>query len=174
MKEDFPKRRTTRLKHFDYSTTGAYFITICTKDRRHLLSDIVGTGVPDGPYVKLTQYGEIVEKTINQLNDFYDHISIDDYVIMPNHIHLIVFINNKKKSGIGPSGTPVPTAQNSALSKFISTMKRFSNKECGESLWQLRSYDHVIRDQADYDKRVKYIYENPMRWHFDELYFEEK
>ena len=76
----------------------------------------------------------------------------------------------------GQSGTPVPTnieRANSACSQFASTFKRFCNKEYGESIWQARFNDHIIRNRADYEEHVKYIYENPMRWYYDELYAEE-
>ena len=170
---DYKCRKTTRLEFFDYSSVGAYFITICTQNKEHLLSQIilkdsfVGTGVLDGPqtskeiFVELTEYGKIADKYINQLNDFYDNISVDDYVIMPNHIHLLINIHDN-----GPSGTPVPTElvcvktpmQNSVVSRFISTLKRFCNKEYGKNIWQMRSFDHVIRDNKDYELHIKYIH----------------
>ena len=169
--DELKKRKTTRLPIADYNSVGAYFITICTQNRRCILSQIVGTGVLDGPQIKLTKYGEIADKYIHQLNDFYNNIKIERYVIMLNHIHLLLFINPNDN---GPSGTPDPTVQNSIVSRFISTFKRFSNKEYGENIWQYRSNDHIIRNHQDYEKHVKYIYENPMRWHYDELYSEEQ
>ena len=172
--EEYVKRKTPRLQNFDYSSCGAYFITICTENRRCILSNIVGTGVPDCPCVQLTKYGEIAEKYIKQLDAFYDHISIDSYVIMPNHIHIMLFIHsNGQLNEIqenGQSRTPVPTKANSVYSQFISTFKRFCNKEYGVNIWQSRSYDHVIRDRRDYDEHTKYIYENPIRWQYDKLY----
>ncbi len=82
----FPKRKPTRLKNYDYSTSGAYFITICTENRRKILS-VVGGDVHDAPQcVQLLPYGTIAEKYIRQLNDFYEDIKVDQYVIMPNHI----------------------------------------------------------------------------------------
>ena len=177
---EIPTRKTTRLETFDYNSVGAYFITICTQDKAHLLSQVklsyVGTGVPDGPQanreiiVELTEYGKIADKYINQLNDFYESISVDDYIIMPNHIHLLINIREN-----GPSGTPVPTelvciensTQNSVISRFISTFKRFCNKEYGKNIWQMRSYDHIIRDEKDYEFHIKYIHENPLKWYFN-------
>ena len=82
MESNLPKRKNIRLKVIDYNCSGAYFITICTKDRRAILSSIVGTGVLDGPQIKLTQYGDIADKYIKQLNEFYDNMSIESYVIM--------------------------------------------------------------------------------------------
>ena len=72
--EEYAKRKTPRLQGFDYNSVGTYFITICTQNRRCILSHIVGTGVLDCPQVELTKYGEIAEKYIKQLDDFYDHI----------------------------------------------------------------------------------------------------
>ena len=117
--DNLPKRKTTRLSNYDYSKPGAYFITICTKDRQCILSDIVGTDVPDGPKILLTKYGEIAEKYIREMNDFYTNISVDKYVIMPNHIHFLIQIHPtenaatntlntepSRTSDIGPSRTP--------------------------------------------------------------------
>ena len=161
-------RHNTRLPAYDYSTPGAYFLTICVENRKCLLSRIVGTGVLDGPDIELLPYGKVAAKYIDQLNNFYDNLSIDSYVIMPNHIHILLRVLE------GPSRTPVPTLQNSTLSRFVSTFKRFCNKEYGKNIWQDRSYDHIIRDQADYDKHLQYIYENPFGWTKDELYINEE
>ena len=168
--EELKNRKTTRLKGADYNQNQAVFLTICTKERQHLLSRIVGTGVPDGPKIELTECGEIADKYIRQLNDFYDNLSVERYVIMPNHIHIMLWV---KGEGNGPSGTPVPTVQNSIPSRFMSTFKRFCNKEYGENIWQYRSNDHIIRNREDYEEHLRYIYENPLRWQDDELYSEE-
>ena len=162
------RRRTTRLPGYDYNTPGAYFLTICTENRRCLLSRIVGTSLPDGPNIELLPCGETVAKYINQLNDYYNNISVESYVIMPNHIHILLCVKEE-----GPLGTPVPTLQNSIVSRFLSTFKRFCNKEYGKNIWQSRSYDHIIRDQADFDKHLRYIYENPFGWQKDEFYSQE-
>ncbi len=169
--DELRTRKTPRLQSFDYNSMGAYFITICTQDRRCILSRIVGTGVLDCPQIELTKYGTIAEKYIKQLNNFYDHISLGSYVIMPNHIHLLLFVKD-----IGQSRTPVPTGRtraNSAFSQFISTFKRFCNKDYGKNIWQARAYDHIIRNRQDYDEHIRYIYENPIRWQFDKLYTKE-
>ena len=108
--EEYAKRKTPRWQAFDYNTEGVYFVTLCTQGRRCILSHIVGTGVLDCPQIQLTKYGEIAEKYIKQLGDFYDHISIERYVIMPNHIHMLLGITEN-----GQSGTPVPTRANSAF-----------------------------------------------------------
>ncbi|MBR5632847.1 MAG: hypothetical protein IKW68_02625, partial [Clostridia bacterium] len=94
--EEFKFRKTMRLRGADYNRMGAVFLTICTKDRKCILSRIVGTGVPDGPSIQLSQYGKIADKFINQLNEFYDNISVESYVIMPNHIHILLWIQGNE------------------------------------------------------------------------------
>ncbi len=156
---ELPSRKPTRLTDFDYSTPGAYFITICTENKQHILSRIVGGDVLDAPRINLSSYGKIADKYINQLNDFYDDICVDKYVIMPNHIHLLLFVNEN-----GASRTSPPTVQHSVVSRFVSTFKRFCNKEYGSNIWQRHFYDHIIRNQRDYDEIWQYIENNPRKW----------
>ena len=165
---NLPKRKPTRLKGYDYSTPEAYFVTICTQERKKILSNIiVGDGVLDVPQNILSNYGEIANKYIKQMNGFYKHISVDKYVIMPNHIHFILSITDLK---IGTSRTPSPT--NSEISKFISTFKRFCNREYGKNIWQRSFHDHIIRDEKDYQKIWEYIDTNPLKWELDCFYNE--
>ena len=159
---EFTERKPYRLENYDYSKSGTYFITICVKDRKPILSKIVGTGVPDCPKTLLLPYGKIAEKYINKFNNFYNDIFIDKYVIMPDHIHFLLSISD------GQSRTPVPTRseikidnKNSTISKFVSTFKRFCNKEYGNNIWQSRYYDHIIRNQDDYKEKWDYIENNP-------------
>ena len=108
---DLPKRKQIRLREYDYSSLGAYFVTVCTQDRRCILSDIaVGDGVLDVPNVRLSSYGKTVEETLREIETAYAWLSLDRYVIMPNHIHLLLRIETN-----GPSGTPAPTKKNGGL-----------------------------------------------------------
>ena len=94
-KKEFPKRKPTRLKNFDYSSTGAYFVTICTEERRRILSRIVGVDVLGDPKkVELLSYGIIADKYIKQMGEFYENITIDQYVVMPNHIHILLSVRD--------------------------------------------------------------------------------
>ena len=170
MEQQLPKRKQVRMEGANYNDVGAYFITICTKDRRRILST-VGGDVPDAPTIKLMRYGEVANNVIQQMNAFYSHISVKNFVIMPNHIHVLLFVEDD-----GSSGTSTPTRrdrQHSAVSSFVSTFKRFCNKEYGENIWQRGFYDHIIRSREDYEEHRRYIYENPMTWVHDELYTEE-
>ena len=181
MKENLPDRKHIRHKHFDYND-GIIFLTICTKDRRCVLSRIVGTDVLDGPKIELLPHGKIADKFINELDEFYENISVLKYVIMPNHIHLLLQIRNADRRGrrslhkceqLSSADVEAGHLQKSALSKFCSTFKRFCNKEFGENIWQRGSYDHVIRSDLDLDRHIEYIQSNPLNWYYDELFIEQ-
>ena len=158
---ELPNRKSNRIYGYDYSQDGAYFITICTQDRKKILSKIsVGTpvlGCPQEPFVELLFYGEIADRQIKQMHTFYDHISVDKYVIMPDHIHMLIRIDGHPVTG-------VPTGRTSTLACFVGTLKRYCNKEYGKNIWQSRYYDHVIRNQRDYDEIWAYIENNPRKW----------
>ena len=173
---DLPRRKPTRLSGYDYSIPGAYFITICTHERRCILSEIVvGDGVLDVPQVKLSDHGRIVEETLREIAEHYTWLTIDNYVIMPNHIHLLLSITEA-----GTSRTPSPTdktdslwkipASNASLPMLISTFKRFTNRKCSSQLWQRSYHDHIISGENDYREIWNYIESNPARWSEDCFY----
>jgi len=153
-------RKSPRLQGYDYNTPGVYFVTVCTQNRQNVLSNIVGTVGDACPKVKLTSYGRVAEKYLRKMDAFYNHITVDSFVIMPDHVHILLQVREK-----GQSGTPVPTARaNSPLSLFVSAFKRFCNREYGRNIWQPRYYDHIIRNQEDYEEHMRYIHENPIGW----------
>ena len=177
--KELPNRKGTRLKNYDYSTTGAYFVTICTHNRNNILSTIaVGEGFPlphESTSLQLSLYGMVVEKWIRELPNKYQNISVDCYVIMPNHIHMLLIVSSNIENG-GGRGDPSPTAITTAIgwmkyqiTKEINQIRRTP----GENVLQRSFHDHVIRNRDDYNKIYKYIYENPLRWRYDRLYSEE-
>ncbi len=167
--KNLPKRKPTRLQNYDYSTNGFYFITICTYNKQKILCDIVGDGVYDIPRINLSQCGKIADKYIQKMNSQYENVCVDKYVIMPNHIHLIIKIS-KNNVLCGTSQAPSPT--NAIIPKFISLYKRYCNRDYGHNLWQRSFHDHIIRDQNDYQKIWKYIDTNPVKWQEDCFYAE--
>ncbi len=162
---ELPKRKENRLKNFDYSTNGAYFITICTKDRKCVLSNII---VGDGfPVPKLTKQGKIICDLINEIPIKYSNITVDKYVIMPNHIHVILIISNNHGTG-----NPSPT-----ISNIIGWLKYTATKNAniyfntiGCQLFQRSYYDHIIRNEQDYMNIWQYIENNPLKWNEDKYY----
>lgn len=157
--EKCPSRKPTRLLCYDYSQPGAYFVTVCVKEKRCILSAIVGGVDPDAPSVQLTAYGTVIMQNLNRMNAIYRDIHIDHFVIMPNHVHLLITISQDAQNGASGSTPPTNT-----LSRFIAAMKKFTEKECGAALWQRGFHDHVIRDDTDYRKHWQYIDENPKKW----------
>ena len=164
---ELPNRKRTRLKDYDYSQNGYYFITVCTHNKQKILCDVVGEGLCALPSIKLTVIGESVKNSIEYINEKYDNISVDKYVIMPNHIHLLLQITDKSSGNIIIGGdTPTTTI----IAKLISTFKRFSHSELGFNIWQNRSNDHIVRDEDDYLRIWQYIDENPAKWEDDCFY----
>lgn len=166
MDEKLPKRKNIRLSNYDYSTTGVYFITICIEKRKKILSNIVGEG---SPLPQLTKYGEIVDRWINLIIEKYPEIEVDCYMIMPNHIHLLLSLINENGRG-----DPSPTIDTViGWFKYNATKEiNQSRKVVGEKVFQRSYYDHIVRNQRDYEECYKYIYENPLKWEDDELYNE--
>ena len=158
-----PKRKPTRLREYDYSTPGAYFITICTKDRKELLSSITthGTdGITSFAENRLSAYGMVCEKYINNINTKYENVTVDKYVIMPNHIHLIILLHGTMRT--------LSPAQN--IENIIRSLKTLITKEAKIPIWQRSYHDHIIRGEKDYNKIWEYIDTNVIKWHTDCFY----
>ena len=154
-------RKHPRLRNYDYAGTGGYFVTFCTKNRKMLLSDIrVGPDALIGPKSELTAYGELVDDAILGAAAAYSNLEIPCYVIMPNHVHLLVVME-----GNGPMGASGPT-----LGMVVRSIKTKVTRDVGHSIWQEKFYDHIIRGYDDYIQICNYIQSNPAKWTEDEYY----
>ena len=146
-------RKLNRLENYDYTQNGAYFVTICTRDRKPVLGTIVGDGFPVP-----NQIGEIAEEYIRRISEKYSEVTVDQYVIMPDHIHILLRIDG--------TGNPSPTMGNVVgwykyqVTKQVNLLRNMP----GEKLFQRSYYDHVIRNQQDYDEIWQYIENNPRKW----------
>jgi REP element-mobilizing transposase RayT len=184
MENKLPKRKSTRLKDFDYSSAGAYFVTICVRERKQLLSEIVKTNftgvnetinsavgeglAPPEFKTQLKPCGKIAEEQLLLLETRYENVTIEDYVIMPDHIHAVIFLH-EKAGGASPS----PTLDD-VVCAFKSLTSRACKQQYGiEKIFQRSSAEHIVRDMKDYEIRRKYIYENPMRWYYKYIKAEE-
>jgi len=170
MENELRKRKQVRLSGYNYSSAGAYFVTICTQDRRQILSEIiwqnnnstVGDDAHGVPKIRLSETGRTVEKHLLSSENI-PGVKIDCYVIMPDHIHAIIILEPT-------DGTPrasSPTERR--LPHVISVFKRFCNKEIGYNVFQRSYIDHIIRDKDDYIAKRRYIYENPIRWYYKQM-----
>ncbi len=160
---ELQRRKQNRLTGFDYSTPSAYFITICTQNRKNLFWHNVGAGIARPQDVTLSPYGVVVEQTIKKISYYYPAVSVDHYVIMPNHIHLLLQINTDGEGR--PMAAPT-------ISTVVQQMKGAASKKLKFPVWQKGFYDHVIRGEEDYQKIWTYIEGNPMKWEEDKLYVE--
>ena len=161
------------MSHYDYNTPGAYFLTFCTHNRKHILSRIVGA-THESSRPQLTTCGKIVDTIIQNIPDHL-HVTIDQYVIMPNHVHLIAVITEER---MNRSIVELPSHARSMISKLIGYIKMNASKAIRQqygdvSVWQRGYFDHVIRNRADYAALAEYIQTNPLRWKLDKLYAED-
>ena len=156
-----PDRKRNRLAGYDYSQPGAYFATLCAENRKCIFSTIVGADAHIGPQVVLTPTGKVVEKYIQSIP------GIGAYVIMPNHVHMILHISATNQLQ-GPMWASAPTRAD--VSSLIRSFKILVSKELGQSIWQRSYYDHIIRDEQDYLTKLQYIMENPARWAADDYF----
>ena len=164
---ELAKRKHPRLDHYDYSTAGAYFVTICTQNRRCLLFHVVGRGLAPAAW-ELTEYGKIAEEQLLLIEKRYPSIKIDKYVIMPNHIHFILVIANE-----AAGASPRPTVMDVVCAYKSLTTRKCKEVKLIDKLFQTSFHEHILRGREDYKETVKYICENPMRWYYDELFSEE-
>ena len=140
------------MEHFDYAANGYYFITICTKDKRNVFSNAVGNG-----FIR-SAAGSLVEEHLLNIPNHHPMVRIDKYVIMPNHIHVIIVIEN----AITDRMNPVPT-----ISTVVGQFKAGVSRALGFPVWQKSFYDHIIRNETDYQMIWQYIENNPTKWHLD-------
>lgn len=156
---NLPKRKPTRLKDFDYSAPGAYFVTICTQNRRKILSNIiVGEGLCALPKNELTPIGECVKNSLEFIDVNYIGVKIDKCVIMPNHVHIIISLT-------GGHGNP-------PLQSLVGQMKSYVTNKFKSDIFQRSFHDHIIRGEEDYREIWNYIDTNVLKWKTDCFYSE--
>lgn len=152
---ELQKRKEHRLKNFDYSSRGMYFITVCTMERQNYFWNNVGARIARPQDVELSLYGKIVDHAINNIPVIYPSVLVDRYVIMPDHIHLLFSICPEEDG----RAMRAPT-----VSRVVNQLKGYVTKQIKSSIWQKLFFDHVIRDREDYLKHVSYIRDNPLKW----------
>jgi REP element-mobilizing transposase RayT len=196
--DTLPVRKPNRLSGYDYSRNGAYFITICVKDRAELLGTIESTDnaavgancVRPRSYIRprlrvrpqLSKIGTVVENEIFQLSETYGGVYVDCFVIMPNHVHMIIVIDGGGTKGRTNEGTGGGTNEGTdegmrgrtqfapTVSRVIKQWKGAVTKRIGFPIWQRSYHDHIIRNERDHARIAEYIENNPRNWRDDCFY----
>ncbi len=141
-------RKSLRLEGYDYSQENAVFVTVCVNHRKNLLGKVSSPKTEaDRPVIELSSIGQLVDRFTRTVP------GIDKYVIMPNHVHMIVFVRDGNH-----------------ISTVVRSWKTLITKHLGRPIWQREFYDHVIRDERDYQIRWRYIDRNPDKWMLDPYY----
>jgi len=162
--EKYKLKKQYRLPHYDYSQNGCYFVTICTKNRKNSFGKI-----------QLSEIGQIAKKYWLEITDRFNKVTLDEWMIMPNHVHGIVIIG---ENNVNCRNTPrrVPTGMqpliknslSSIINHYKGNVKRFCNKNgFNHFSWQSRFYDHILRNENSLNKIREYILNNPLKWDLD-------
>ena len=151
-----------RLPGYDYTSTGAYFVTVCTAGRRCIFGEI------DDGEMCLGQLGRIVWERWTALPQHYPNVRLDAFVVMPNHIHGIILLERDRPRNVGAGLKPAPTR---GLAEIVRGFKTFSSRAInslrstpGQAVWQRGYYDRIVRDEVEMVRIQQYILDNPLRW----------
>jgi REP-associated tyrosine transposase len=168
-------RRTIRLSGWDYSADGAYFVTVCTSDRSHLFGEIA-----DG-HMRVNALGAVVADSWRWLASQYTHVTLDDWCLMPNHLHGLLILTGRGGSRTAltdtstPGGDAVMTPRK-PVGRLIGAFKTVSTKHINrlrntpaEVVWQRNFWEHIVRDDGEMDLVRAYIRDNPTNWSSDAL-----
>ena len=170
-------RKAPRLDTWDYASPGLYFVTIVTQDRIHRFGYVrAGLRAGPAPHVVLSRAGEVIDFRLRQIELRFKDVSLDEYVIMPNHMHAIVRIH--EHANAGPARRPAPTRvalpdvmywfKSITTNDYRRGVLRGSFAPYNKRLWQRSYHDHIIRDDEDLNRIRQYILDNPAKWDEDE------
>jgi putative transposase len=162
---DIQRRRSIRLKHYDYSQTGAYFVTICSQGKECLFGH-----VSDGEMV-LNDAGRMVQAAWDRLPQRFSAIDLDAFVVMPNHVHgIIIIVQVSPASAHSSVGDIVGAFKSITTHEYVAGIRQQQWPSFSGRLWQRNYYEHIIRSEQELDKTREYITANPLKWTDDENY----
>ena len=179
MDKQLPNRESIRLKGFDYSKAGAYFVTICSRDKQCVF------GMAEDDRIILSRLGRIVEECWTQIPDHFEQATLDEFIIMPNHLHGIILLTAKYPDSrdtihrVRPPeehettesfGHPTSGSLPTIMRTFKAAVTRETRRQKlsdDQSIWQERFFERVIRNDDAMLKAREYIVNNPLKWHLD-------
>jgi putative transposase len=156
------RRRSLRLRHYDYSQAGAYFITICVQDRACLFGQVIGNEM------RPNEAGRMVQRWWAQLPRKFDSVDCDAFVVMPNHVHGIIVMMPPDAALGGHTGPPLPRIvqwfKSMTTNDYLRGVKESDWPTLPRRLWQRNCYEHTIRNDHALDRIRQYVFDNPARW----------
>ena len=162
------QRHSLRLKGYDYSQAGAYFVTICAYNKEYLFGDIIN-GV-----MRMNEYGKTVREKWLLSSKLRSEIKLDEFVIMPNHFHAIVIIWSIGTNTVGANGRSPLRMKPKSLSSLMAGFKSSATSRInglrnspGVPVWQRNYYEHIVRNEDELNRIREYIINNPLQWQFD-------
>ncbi len=158
---NFTHRKSIRLKGYDYSQNGLYFITICIKNRENLLGEI------NNKELLLNDAGKMIEQFCLNLEERFQNIKCDNYIVMPNHLHFILEIEHKNTETT--LSKIIQWFKTETTNEYIRNVKYNNWKPFDCKLWQRNYYEHIIRNETEYENIFNYINNNPANWKNDNL-----
>jgi len=172
MAKTFPQRKSPRLKGYDYSQPGAYFVTIRAHEGKHLFGQMI-----DGD-MQLNPIGEIASAALPRIPDYWDNVEIDAFVVMPNHVHAIVVITDAPEPSPDTQQSSPKKARRPTLGHIVGSYKAGVTRTIRQQgladddvpIWHGRYHDHIIRKETDLHRIRQYIADNPARWPCDTFY----
>ena len=163
------RRKQLRLPNYDYSTSGAYYVTICTYNRVKLFGSIQYVGAD--PCVRPSTAGVMIKEKLFALESKFEDIKIDYYCIMPDHIHFVLFKNCAQGGHMGPPlHRIIQWYKTQTTNEYIKLVKSGILPPFEKHIWQRDYFEHVIRGEHDLYEIRKYIDNNPAKWFFDKHY----
>jgi len=159
---------SARLKNWDYGSHGLYFVTICTKNRECYFGDIASAETQNIASLQPTAIGNVANQYWLEIRQHFPFVELDEYVIMPNHVHGILFLNRPDYDGWQPNKFG-PQSKNlaSIIRGYKAGVKTFATTNQIEFEWQPRYYDHIIKSEKDLNNIRQYIIDNPVKWEMD-------
>ena len=178
-------RKSIRLRGYDYSQAGLYFITICTQNRRHLFGEIVGAdSISAHDSILLNHAGKMIEQIWHEIPNDFDNTRLHEFVIMPNHIHGIIEIPvgadsistpisapNRAEMDSAPTVLPaiIQSFKRHSTIKYITMVKQHILPPFDKRIWQRNYWEHIIRNENESERIAQYIMDNPVKWEQDKL-----
>lgn len=168
MPEKYPKRKNIRLSYYGYTTPGAYLVTICSHNRKCIFGKI------EEGKVQLNEIGNMVKTCWQEIPKHFKEVRLDEYVVMPNHLHgILIILDETGEACLAPTSEPAKSKKKTlgavvgSFKSSVTRRVRISGFIRGKAIWQRGYYEHVVRNIVDLEDIREYIANNPARWSND-------